>query len=133
MQDSKTANPTLGELELLRLLWDHGALSLSEVHERIGRDVGYTTVQTRLNRLVEKSWVEKTKVGRHASRYAALIEPGLVRESQVEHFVEKVAPGSVVPLVAQLVQATDLTPAELAELKQLIRDAEHRHKKGAKS
>ncbi len=48
------ANPTEGELELLSLLWEHGGLSLSEVHEKLGRDVGYTTVQTRLNRLVDK-------------------------------------------------------------------------------
>ncbi|MBM4004098.1 MAG: hypothetical protein FJ295_12560 [Planctomycetes bacterium] len=48
------ANPTAGELELLNLLWEHGGLSLSEVHDCLGRDVGYTTVQTRLNRLVDK-------------------------------------------------------------------------------
>ncbi|MCY2962749.1 MAG: BlaI/MecI/CopY family transcriptional regulator [Planctomycetota bacterium] len=125
---SPRSNPSEGDLELLNLLWEHGALSLSEVHERLGRDVGYTTVQTRLNRLCEKGLAEKTKSGRQPTHYAALVEPAAVRETQVDQFIERVAPGSVVPLVAHLVQGTSLTREELSELKKLIRDAERRHK-----
>ncbi len=123
-------NPTEGELELLSLLWEHGSLSLSEVHEKIGRDVGYTTIQTRLNRLVDKGWVEKAKVGKQPTHYAAVIEPDSVRETQLDQFVEKVTQGSVVPLVAHLVQGADLTADELAELRKLIRDAEQRRRSG---
>lgn len=126
--DQIRANPTAGELELLNLLWEHGALSLSQVHERIGRGLGYTTVQTRLNRLVDKGWVEKVKAGRQPTHYAAVIEPASVRETQLDDFVEKVAQGSVVPLVAHLVQGARLTAGELTELKQLIREAERRHR-----
>jgi predicted transcriptional regulator len=122
------ANPTAGELELLNLLWEHGGLSLSEVHERLGRDVGYTTVQTRLNRLVDKGWVERTKVGKLPTRYSATIAPAQVRATQLDHFVERVVQGSVVPLVAHLVQGAKLTPSELAELKKLIRSEEKRQK-----
>lgn len=121
------SNPTGGELELLGVLWEHGALSLSEVHDRLGRDLGYTTVQTRLNRLVEKGWAEKTKTGRQPTHYAALVQPDAVRERQLDQLVERVAQGSVVPLVAHLVQGTSLTHNELTELKKLVRDAERRH------
>jgi len=124
------ANPSQGELELLSVLWEHGQLSLSEVHERIGRDVGYTTIQTRLNRLFDKGWVQRTKTGKQPTQYAALIEPDQVRETQLDLFVEKVAQGSVVPLVAHLVQGASLTRDELTELKQLIRDAERRQQSG---
>ena len=121
------SSPTTGELELLSVLWEHGALSLSEVHDRLGRDLGYTTVQTRLNRLVEKGWAEKTKTGKQPTHYAALVEPDAVRERQLDYFVDRVAQGSVVPLVAHLMQGTSLTRDELSELKKLIRDAERRH------
>ena len=121
------ANPTGGELELLSVLWEHGASSLSEVHDRLGRDLGYTTVQTRLNRLVEKGWAEKTKTGKQPTHYASVVQPDVVRERQLDYFVERVAQGSVVPLVAHLVQGTSLTRDELTELKKLIRDAERRH------
>lgn len=122
----RRVNPTEGELELLNLLWEQGALSLSEVHARLGRDVGYTTVQTRLNRLVDKGWLEKAKTGRQATRYAAVVEPDAVRENQIDHFVEKIAQGSVVPLVAHLVQGATLTREEVTELKKLLRDVERR-------
>ncbi len=121
-------NPSEGELELLNLLWEHGSLSLSEVHEKVDRELGYTTVQTRLNRLCEKGWVEKTKTGKQPTHYAAIIEPDFVRENQIDAFVERVANGSVVPLVAHLVQGASLSSRELADLKKLIRDAEQRLK-----
>ena len=124
------ANPSQGELELLNVLWEHGQLSLSEVHERIGRDVGYTTIQTRLNRLFDKGWVQRTKTGKQPTQYAALVEPDQVRETQLDLIIEKVAQGSVVPLVAHLVQGASLTRDELTELKQLIRDAERRQQSG---
>ena len=124
---TELADPTAGELELLRILWEFGAMSLSEVHDRLGREPGYTTVQTRLNRLVDKGWAEKLKVGKQPTRYAALLEPTAVRERQLDSFVERVTQGSVVPLVAHLVQGTSLTRDELTELKRLIRDAEKRH------
>lgn len=120
-------NPTEGELELLNVLWEHGPLSLSEVHERIGREIGYTTIQTRLNRLVDKLWVERSKQGRQPMHYAALIEPQQVSGTQLDLLVEKVSQGSVVPLVAHLVRGASLTSDELAELKRLIRQAEKRH------
>lgn len=126
----KPTNPTPGELELLKLLWEHGPLSLCEVHERVGRDLGYTTVQTRLNRLVEKGWVQRMKRGRQPARYGALIAPEQVVEAQLDLIVERVARGSVVPLVAHLVQGTTLTREELLELKRLIREAERRQQAG---
>jgi BlaI family penicillinase repressor len=128
---NEQSSPTTGELELLSVLWEHGALSLSEVHDRLGRDLGYTTVQTRLNRLVEKGWAEKTKTGKQPTHYAALVEPDAVRERQLDQFVDRVAQGSVVPLVAHLVQGTSLSRNELTELKRLIRDAERRHEESA--
>ena len=126
----KPTNPTPAELELLQLLWDYGPLSLSEVHERVGRELGYTTVQTRLNRLADKGWVERLKTGRQPARYAALLEPEQVCEAQLDLIVERVARGSVVPLVAHLVQGANLTREELLELKRLIREAERRREIG---
>ena len=52
-----------GEFEILSMLWEQGPLTLSEAHgsfDRFGRKVGYTTIQTRLNRLVEKGAVRRS-------------------------------------------------------------------------
>ena len=121
--------PTAGELELLSLLWEHGALSISEVHQLLD-GAQYTTVQTRLNRLVDKQWAGKSKSGRQATRYEAVIQRESVTAPQLDTLVEQVAGGSVVPLVAHLVKDESLTNEQLAEIKRLIKEAEQRLQKG---
>lgn len=117
-----------GEMELLGLFWEHGALSLSETHDRIGRKIGYTTVQTRLNRLVEKGLATREKVGRRPAQYDAAVEPGEVGAGALDMLVKQVTRGRVVPLVAHLVENAELSGDELAELKRLVKDAEKRAK-----
>jgi predicted transcriptional regulator len=78
--------------------------------------------------LVDKGWVEKVKRGKSPTGYSAVIEPDDVRENQLNRVVETMSPGSVVPLVAHLVQGASLTSDELSELKKLIREAEQRFK-----
>lgn len=126
MNRSLPSQASAGDLELLSLLWEHGPSSLAEVHERLDREVGYTTVQTRLNRLVDKGWAEKSKDGRRPTRYQASIEREQVSAPQLDQLVERVARGSVVPLVAQLLDGAKLTADEVSELKQVLRDAEKR-------
>ena len=111
-----------GELEILEMLWRQGALSLSEAHTALGQPIGYTTVQTRLNRLVKKGLVERS--AERPARYQAVITRDQVGRQDIETLLEHVSEGSVVPLVAHLVRDRRLTPTELAELKQLIAQAE---------
>ena len=117
-----------GELDLMDLLWREGPLTLARAHERFQvtasgkpRTVGYTTMQTRLNRLVEKGLASKT--GRPAE-YSAAIDREEAQAGHLDQLITKLSGGSVVPLVAQLMQDRKISPEELRELKQLIRDAE---------
>lgn len=126
MNRSLPARASAGDLELLSLLWEHGPSTLAEVHERLDRQVGYTTVQTRLNRLVDKGWADKGKEGRGPTRYVASVAPEQVSASHLDQLVERVAKGSVVPLVTQLLGGASLTADEVSELKQALRDAEKR-------
>ena len=122
--------PSKGDMELLSLLWEQGPISLSEAHEQLPKGIAYTTVQTRLNRLVEKGWATREKVGRQPTKYSAAIGPEEISASQLDSLVERVAGGSVMPLVAHLVQKTEFTESELGKLKQLVREAEKRSKGG---
>jgi BlaI family transcriptional regulator, penicillinase repressor len=123
----KTARLAAGELEILDMLWRIRSASLAEAHEALPRKVGYTTVQTRLNRLVTKGLAKKT--GSHPARYEAVIKPEQVCRGDLDVLVARVTSGRIVPLVAHLVQDRDLTDAELCELRQLIDEAERAHRK----
>ena len=113
-----------GEMEIMSLLWEHVQLTLSEAQRLFGRPIGYTTMQTRLNRLVDKSMVHRTS--ERPAKYKAAVSREDVSANHLDTLLERVTGGRVVPLVAQLVNDRSLTRAELAELKKLIRDAEKR-------
>ena len=120
---SKFSPPTRGDLQILKVLWDHGPSSLSEVHAQFP-SAGYTTVQTRLNRLVEKNLARRFKEGRQANKYEALVTRDQIGAERLASVVAHVTQGDVAPLVAQLVRNTQLTEQDLAELKAIVRQAE---------
>ncbi|MFO0902977.1 MAG: BlaI/MecI/CopY family transcriptional regulator [Pirellulales bacterium] len=114
-----------GELEIVRLLWERGGLTLSAAHQAMldaGRDVGYTTVQTRLERLVEKKVVAKSR--QRPAEYTAKIDPDSARGSMVDAFLNRVS--GVVPLFAHLVRDPSVSAEDLREMRRMIDDAERR-------
>ncbi|MCL4207580.1 MAG: BlaI/MecI/CopY family transcriptional regulator [Pirellulaceae bacterium] len=114
---------TPGEIAILRMLWEQGEATLSEAHAAIvaeGQQVGYTTVQTRLERLVQKGAVAKSD--ERPTKYSAVVSPDQVTEPLLNLLVERVS--GPVPLVAHLLQDASLTPADLQEIRRLIADAE---------
>ena len=119
-----TKKLSAGDMEIMSLLWEHGPLTLSQAHDRMQRPLGYTTVQTRLNRLVDKGLASKSK--QRPCRYAAAISPNDVSADHLELLVERVTGGSIVPLVAHLVEDPSLTREQVVQLKKLIQQAERR-------
>lgn len=118
-----TLRLSAAEMELLEMLWREGPVSLSQAHRSLGLPIGYTTVQTRLNRLVKKGLVKRSDD--RPARYAAAVSRDEVCAEDLRLLVKRVS-GGVVPLVAHLVRQRSLSVSEVAELKQLIDEAEAR-------
>jgi BlaI family transcriptional regulator, penicillinase repressor len=115
---------TPGEMDLLSMLWSEGPLTLGEAHKRFaqyGSEVGYPTMQTRLNRLVEKKLVARSDD--RPAVYRALATRDQVCLGHLQELLKKISGGDAVPLVAQLLREQQLTQAQLAELEQLLADA----------
>lgn len=111
------------EMELLEMLWREGPVTLSQAHRSLGLPIGYTTVQTRLNRLAKKGIVKRSDD--RPARYAAGVTRDDVCAEDLKLLVKRVS-GGIVPLVAHLVRQRSLSAPEVAELKQLIAEAEAR-------
>lgn len=114
---------TRGELQILQMLWREGRVTIAGAHQALGEPIGYSTMQTRLNRLVSKGLVRKTK--ETPTRYEAAIQPHDVMESELRTLVQDVS-GGVVPLVAQLFREHQPSATELDEIRRLIQQAETR-------
>jgi predicted transcriptional regulator len=111
-------------MDLLSMLWAEGPLTLGEAHRRFvnyGRTIGYPTMQTRLNRLVEKQLVARSDD--RPAAYRPLATRDQVSLGHLQELLAKISRGDAVPLVAQLLREQQLTPAQLSELERLLADA----------
>ena len=61
------------ELQIMQVLWEEGACTVSDVQPKLKGDLAYTTVQTMLNVLLKKDKVTREPDGR-AFRYRAADE-----------------------------------------------------------
>ncbi len=126
-------HPTDGELEILRVLWERGPSSLSEICEslRRERDVATTTVATMLRVMLDKRLVRRRRAAR-GHQWSAAVTQSTAARSMVGKLVDGIFDGSAGRLVAHLVEAGQLSANELAELRQLI-DSNRVSRKGAKA
>lgn len=113
-----------GEMELLSLLWAEGPLTLREAHRRFGaygKPARYPTIQTRLNRLVEKGLAARSE--ERPAAYRAAVTRDQVGLGHLRELVAKLTGGDVVPLVARLLGEQRLTPRQIQELQALLAEA----------
>lgn len=115
-----------GEVEILQILWKTNGASISQAQVAIGRPIGYTTIQTRLNRLVDKGLAVKTP--ERPTRYVASIKPSEVSAGHLDLLLERVSDGRVVPLIAQLMKGHRFSATEIEALKNLVSELEQNGK-----
>ena len=114
--------PTPRELELLKVLWEHGPRSVSEVHRLLSAADGWqpapNTVQTLLRIMETKGLVTHTAEGR-----TFIYAPVFSREETASRFLDRVFDGAASQLVQSLLKAEKIPPRELEQMRQLINEA----------
>src|SRR5687768_10136674 len=114
-------NAPLGERELdvMSELWRGGPGTVAEIRDRLPVSLAYNTVLTILRNLESKGYAGHTANGRLFSYFPAITEEA-VRGSALARLVNKLFRGSPAGVVAHLVQAESLSPAEIQSLHQLL-------------
>ncbi len=123
MARRKSATLTDGELELMRVLWERGRASVSEVVEAVlgSPPPAYNSVLTRLRILEQKGYAGHDKTGR-AFTYYPRIDQNEAREHAVSRLVSQLFNGSPTQLVLNLLEQSQVDPAEIRRLKTLLED-----------
>jgi BlaI family transcriptional regulator, penicillinase repressor len=124
--------PTISaaEWEVMIVLWNQSPLTAAEVVGRLAdrRDWSPRTIKTLLNRLTKKR-----AVGFSAQGKSYLYRPLVARDACVRResrsFASRVFGGAVGPMLVHFVQQADLTPAEIAEIKQALMEKTRRQEK----
>ncbi|HLV79603.1 MAG TPA: BlaI/MecI/CopY family transcriptional regulator [Chthonomonadaceae bacterium] len=109
------------ELEVLRYVADHAPVSVRQVAEQFGqpRGLAHTTILTVMERLRHKGYLGRRKAP-GAYLYSPVLPRAELARTLVRDFVEKALGGSVGPLVNYLAEAQNLSPQELADLRQIV-------------
>ena len=111
------------ELEIMRVLWESGEpMPVSEIRKALAQRKGWeaTTVKTLVQRLVSKGAVRQEK--RDVFHYSALIGEEEYGRWATDDLVRRLYRGSARDLVAALVKSDGLTPDDIDELRELLRE-----------
>lgn len=113
--------PSDAELRILRHLWERGEQTVRQVHEDLSADwdVGYTTVLKLLQRLHEKSLVERRREGR-AHVYRAVVSRERTERRLVRDFLDRAMDGSLSGLIQRALPEKPASHEELEELRRLL-------------
>lgn len=121
------AKPTLTplELEIMQVLWENGASTVTEVIPKLRAELAYTTVQTMLMVLLRKGKVKRTQEGR-AFRYRPVVSRERASGSAVEDLVRRMFGGSAEALLMAMVDARQISAGELERLVRKVAAAEQK-------
>jgi BlaI family penicillinase repressor len=110
------------ELAILHELWDHGGQTIRQLTEALypgGTTAQYATVQKLLDRLEEKTYVQRDRSGPAHVFTASIGREDLIGR-RLQDMAEKLCGGSLTPLLTHLVKANRLSARERQELRDLI-------------
>src|SRR5215472_11908715 len=99
------------ELEIMKVVWDHDAVTVRDVYETLleRRKVAYTTVMTMMKILEQKKYLKKNQTDR-AYVYRPAQPKRQVIGEMVREFINRVFNGSAEPLLVHLVEGRHLSP-----------------------
>ena len=120
---SRISLDALSQFEWLIMnhLWDGEKSSAREVMEAMPAEKqrAYTTIQTYLERLVDKGYLTKEKIGM-VNFYTSLVPREDVVEGATSSFIDRVFQGSGSSLAAYLLKNGKLDPDDLDKIKDIL-------------
>ena len=115
--------PTEAELEILNILWASGPGTVRDVHTRISKGVGYTTVLKQMQLMMEKGLLSRTE--EHRSHvYTPRIAKQQTQRRLARNLLQRAFDGSARDLVLGALSAQKVSANELAEIRRLLDDYE---------
>lgn len=117
----------LGPLQrtVLQMVWELGEASAHQIRDRLNqsRDLAYTTVLSAMQKLEKAHWLTHRTEGRTYIYYATQTRDQAGAKS-VKGLLKRVFQGDALAVFQHLIQESDLSPEELKELKQMIKQKE---------
>ncbi len=131
-----STQPTEGELEILKVLWERGPSGLKQVCDglRRRRPVATTTVATMLRLMQDKGLVDRGdgEAGR-GSVYSAAVSRDAARSGLVRRLMDLVFDGSARRLLAHMLENEKLSERDRAEIRRMLDEDDARKAEAPRS
>ena len=114
------------EWEIIQIIWaSKGKSTVRDIYERLSsdQDRAYTTVQTYMERLVEKKYLKKKKIGM-VNFYSAKITEEVTLKNEANTFVKNAFDNSFGKLAAFLFDSDSLSNEDIDKIKKMIEEKE---------
>jgi len=111
------------ELQIMEVLWSGGPTAIRDIQESFPAKnrPAYTTVQTMVYRLeIKKALRRARKIG-NAHIFEAVISRDAAQRRLVDEFLSMFG-GRMQPVMAQLIEAGNLSSKDVADAEKLLRD-----------
>ena len=122
-------NPTDAELDLLKILWEHGPCTIRQTHSLLKDDPprGYTTILKLMQIMTEKGLVKRDEK-RRAHVYRAAVSNEQIHRNYLRNLLDRVFDNSTHRLVAQALAVRPVSREELADIKCMLDEMEAKKK-----
>jgi BlaI family transcriptional regulator, penicillinase repressor len=108
------------QLQILKVLWERGEGTVSEVMEGLsGSELAYTTVATMLRKMEDRGLVTHRTEGRSFA-YRPAVKAGDVSHRMANHLVDRLFEGSLFDAVNHLLTTREVSTDELTKIERLI-------------
>lgn len=111
---------TSGELEVMRVLWEHGELKPVEIQRTFPRAIKNPALRSVLAILLEKGHVTRKQKGK-AFFYKARTRQESTFQAKLRELADQFCDGSVKSLLFNLVESEKLSDDDVRQLKKLAR------------
>lgn len=121
------AQPTEVELQILNVLWKHGASTVRQVHDalQLKKETNYATTVKMLVVMFEKKLVTRDQSVR-PQLYKAAVTRKSTQKRVLKNVVEKMFSGSASSLVLQALSTGKTSEAELKQIRELVDELQKR-------
>jgi BlaI family transcriptional regulator, penicillinase repressor len=112
------------QLAILGVLWERGEATVAEIWEALHaeRGLAQTTLATVLTRLERRGVVaHRTRARQYV--YRALVTEAEAQHSMVRELTDRLFEGDVTALVSHLLSARDVSPGDLARIRDMLESA----------
>lgn len=117
------------EMQIMDVVWSKGTAAIREIQESfpLKNRPAYTTIQTMVYRLETKKVLRRARKIGNAHIFEALVSRDAAQRRLVDEFLSLFG-GRMQPVMAQLIEAGNMTPKDVLDAEKLLKDLARKRK-----